>query len=294
MRIVAVALLVICGIGTTACDKLGLGDDDNPTSPTNPTPSSPVRYTPVGASDVLGIGSTAPCIDFFGDCPMGKGYPFVAAAQLRTQGYSVTVNQRGLPTATISRRFMELGNQYGHTVAWNLMESAVPFVPRESTVVTLFAGGNDVNVITAALGGGAGAASPAAYIDLQVQNFAADYRSVVTALQDRIDTSARLVLLNLPNLSRMPYVATRPLAQRQAVHRASLGMTTSAINPLASQGVRVVDLMCLAALYQPASLSSDGFHPSDAGYALIAAEVVRAITATTFAPPLGSCPQMSM
>ena len=294
MRIVAAALLVICGIGTTACDKLGLGDDDNPTSPTNPTPSSPVRYTPVGASDVLGIGSTAPCIDFFGDCPMGKGYPFVAAAQLRTQGYSVTVNQRGLPTATISRRFMDLGNQYGHTVAWNLMESAVPFVPRESTVVTLFAGGNDVNVITAALGGGAGAASPAAYIDLQVQNFAADYRSVVTALQDRIDTSARLVLLNLPNLSRMPYVATRPLAQRQAVHRASLGMTTSAINPLASQGVRVVDLMCLAALYQPSSLSSDGFHPSDAGYALIAAEVVRAITATTFAAPLGSCPQMSM
>ena len=225
---------------------------------------------------------------------MGKGYPFVAAAQLRTQGYSVTVNQRGLPTATISRRFMDLGNQYGHTVAWNLMESAVPFVPRESTVVTLFAGGNDVNVITAALGGGAGAASPAAYIDLQVQNFGADYRSVVTALQDRIDSSARLVLLNLPNLSRMPYVATRPLAQRQAVHRASLGMTTSAINPLASQGVRVVDLMCLAALYQPASLSSDGFHPSDAGYALIAAEVVRAITATTFAAPLGSCPQMSM
>ena len=73
MRILAAALLVICGIGTTACDKLGLGDDDNPTSPTNPTPSSPVRYTPVGASDVLGIGSTSPCIDFFGDCPMGKG-----------------------------------------------------------------------------------------------------------------------------------------------------------------------------------------------------------------------------
>jgi lysophospholipase L1-like esterase len=189
---------------------------------------------------------------------------------------------------------MDLGNRYGHTTVANMMESAVPFVPRESTVVTLFAGGNDVNVITAALGGGAGATNPTAYIDLQVQNFAADYRSVVTALQDRLDASARLVLLNLPNLSRMPYVATRPLAQRQAVHRASLGMTVSAINPLASQAVRVVDLMCLAALYQPASLSSDGFHPSDAGYALIAAEIVRAITATTFAAPLGSCPQMSM
>ena len=294
MRIVAAALLVICGIGTTACDKLGLGDDDSPTSPTNPAPSAPVRYAPVGASDVLGIGSTAPCADFFGDCPMGKGYPAVVAAQLRTQGYTVTVDQVGLPTATVSRRFMDLGNQYGHTVAWNLMDSAVPFVQRDSTVVTLFAGANDVNVITAALGGGAGAANPTAYIDQQVQNFAADYRALVTGLQDRIDASARVVLLNLPNLSRMPYVATRPLAQRQAVHRASLGITTSAINPRASQGVRVVDLMCLAALYQPSSLSSDGFHPSDVGYALIAAEIVRAITATSFAAPLGSCPQMSM
>ena len=293
MRIVAAALLVVCGIGTTACDKLGLGDDDNPTSPTNPTPSAPIHYTPVGASDVLGIGSTAPCVPF-GDCPTGKGYAFVAAAQLRTQGYSVTVTQRGLPTATISRRFMDLGNQHGHPVFANMVESAVPFVPRESTVVTLFAGANDVNVITAALGAGAGAANPTGYIDLQIQNFAADYRAVVTDLQDRIGASARIVLLNLPNLSRMPYVATRPLAQRQAVHRASLGMTTSAINPLASQRVRVVDLMCLAALYQPSSLSSDGFHPSDAGYALIAAEVVRATTAGSFPAPLGSCPQMSM
>jgi lysophospholipase L1-like esterase len=294
MRIVAAALLVTCGIGTTACDKLGLGDDEGPTSPSNPTPSSPIRYTPVGASDVLGIGSTAPCLALFGDCPTGKGYAFVAAAQLRTQGHTVTVYHLGFPTATISRRFMDLGNQYGHTVIANFIDSAVPFVPRESTVVTVFAGGNEVNVITAALGGGAGAASPAAYIDQQIQNFAADYRTVVSEVRDRIGPAGRLILLNLPNLSRMPYVARDALSLRQAVHRASLGMTTTAINPLASQGVRVVDLMCLAALYQPSSLSSDGFHPSDAGYALIAAEVVRAITATSFATPLSSCPQMSM
>jgi lysophospholipase L1-like esterase len=294
MRIVAAALLVICGIGTTACDKLGLGDDDDPTSPTNPTPSAPVRYTPVGASDVVGIGSTAPCLAIFGDCPTGKGYPFVAAAQLRSQGHTVSVYHLGFPTATISRRFMDLGTRYGHVVVANFMDSAVPFVPRDSTVVTIFAGGNEVNVITAALGAGGGGASPAAFIDQQVLNFAADYMTVVSAIRERISSSGRIIALNLPNLSRMPYVATAPLAQRQAVHRASLGMTTSAINPLASQGVRVVDLMCLAALYQPASLSSDGFHPSDAGYALIAAEVVRAITATTFAAPLGSCPQMSM
>jgi lysophospholipase L1-like esterase len=58
--------------------------------------------------------------------------------------------------------------------------------------------------------------------------------------------------------------------------------------------VTVIDLMCLAALYAPGSLSSDGFHPSDAGYALIATEVVRAVTASSFPAPQASCPQMTM
>jgi lysophospholipase L1-like esterase len=118
--------------------------------------------------------------------------------------------------------------------------------------------------------------------------------TLVTAIRERVGTSARIIAMNLPNLSRMPYVTTEPLAQRQAVHRASFGMTTTAINTLVAQGVRVIDLMCLAALYEASSLSPDGFHPSDAGYALIAAEVVRAVTATTFAAPLANCPQMSM
>ncbi len=293
MRILAAALLVICGIGATACDKLGLGDDD-PTSPTPPAAGTPIRYAAVGASDVVGVGSSSPCLAIFTDCPDGKSYVFVAASQLRAQGRSVTVNALGLPTATISRRFMDLGAQYGHLVAANFMDSALPFVPRESTVVTIFAGGNEVNVITAALGGGAGASNQAGFIDLHVQNFAADYLALVNGIRDRVGPSARIIALNLPNLSRLPYVAGTPLAQRQAVHRASLGITTTAINPLTTQGVRVVDLMCLAQLYQPSSLSSDGFHPNDAGYALIAAEIVRAVTALSFPGPLASCPQMSM
>ena len=71
-------------------------------------------------------------------------------------------------------------------------------------------------------------------------------------------------------------------------------MTTTAINPMTSRGVRVIDLMCLAQLYAPSSLSSDGFHPNDAGYALIAAEVVRAVTAASFPAPQTSCSLMTM
>jgi lysophospholipase L1-like esterase len=293
MRIAAAALLLACGIGTTACDKLGLGDD-NPTAPTPPTPGTPIRYAAVGASDVAGIGSTAPCLVPFVDCPDGKGYVFVTAARLRADGHTVTVTNRGIPTATISRRFMDLGNQFGHLVAANFVESEVPFVPRESTVVTVFGGGNEVNVITAALGGGAGSGNQQGFIDLQVQNFAADYRAMIDAIREKVGPTARIIALNLPNLSRMPFVATAPPGQRQAVHRASVGITTTGINPLTAQGVRVVDLMCLPQLYQPTSLSSDGFHPSDAGYALIATEVIRAMTASSFPGPQSSCPQMSM
>jgi lysophospholipase L1-like esterase len=293
MRIAAAALVVACGIGTTACDMLGLGDED-PTGPTPPTPSTPIRYTAVGASDVVGYMSSVPCAVLFGDCPESKGYVFVAASRLRSEGYNVTVTNRGIPTATISASFQQLGLQYGHEVYGNLMDGALPFVPRESTVVTIFTGGNDANVITAALGGGAGAANQTAYIDQQVQNFARDFTALIDGIQERIGPSGRIIALNLPNLARLPYVATRPVQQRQALNRASVGITTTAINPQASRGVRIVDLMCLAAIYAPGSISSDGFHPNDAGYALMAGEVVRAITSASFPNPLATCPQMSM
>jgi lysophospholipase L1-like esterase len=292
MRIAA-ALLLACGIGTTACDKLGLGEED-PTAPSPPAPGTPIRYTAVGASDVVGYGSSAPCVLLFGDCPESKGYVFVAAGRLRSDGYTVTVTNRGIPTATISQAFQQLGVQYGQPIFGNMLDGELPFVPRDSTVVTIFAGGNDVNVITAALGGGAGAGNQTAFVDQQVQNFATDYQALVDGIRDRIGASGRIIALNLPNLSRLPYVATAPLPQRQAVQRAAVGITTTAINPMAARGVRVIDLMCLAALYSPASLYSDGFHPNDAGYALIAAEVVRAVTASSFPAPQASCPQMTM
>ena len=292
MRITAAALLLAFGIGTTACDKLGL-DDEDPTAPSPVTPGTPIRYTAVGASDVVGYGSSSPCLILFGDCPESKGYVFVAAGRLRSDGYTVTVTNRGIPTATISGAFQQLGVQYGHPVFGNLLEGELPFVPRDSTLVTVFGGGNDVNVIMAALGGGAGGANQAAFIDQQVQNFGADFSTLIDGLRDRVGASGRIVALNLPNLARLPYRASAPRQERDAAQRASVGITMR-INTMTARGIRVIDLMCMASLYAPSSLSSDGFHPSDAGYALIAAEVVRAVTASSFPTPSSSCPQMSM
>ena len=271
---------------------LGLGDED-PTAPSPPAPGTPIHYTAVGASDVLGYGSSAPCVLLFGDCPESKGYVFVAAGRLRSEGHTVTVTNRGIPTATISQAFQQLGVQYGQPVVGNMLDGELPFVPRESTVVTIFAGGNDVNVIMAALGGGAGTANQTAFIDQQVQAFATDYGRLVDGIRDRIGTSGRIIALNLPNLARLPYRASAPRQEREAAQRASVGMTM-AINAMTSRGVRVIDLMCIAALYAPTSLYSDGFHPNDAGYALIAAEVVRAVTASSFPAPQTSCSLMTM
>src|SRR5436190_403206 len=79
------------------------------------------------------------------------------------------------PTAVIGRDFETLGHQYNRTIAGNFIEQEMPFLPRNSTVVTIFAGGNEVNTITAALAAGAGAADQPGFVDAEVRAFGADY-----------------------------------------------------------------------------------------------------------------------
>jgi lysophospholipase L1-like esterase len=230
----------------------------------------------------------------FLDCPDSTGYVFAAARHLRSQGFTVTVSNLGFPGAVISPRFQAIGRQYGRTdILANFIEQLAPFVRADTSHVTIFAGGNDVNVITTALGGGAGGGNPNAYIDQQVQGFADDYATLLAEVRRRAP-SARIIILNLPNLGGLPYLSTASLAQRQAAQRAAVRMTTTAMNPLASATVRVIDLMCDSRLYQRANLHSDGFHPNDSGYAIIAAAVVNAVTAGSFPPPASSCGQMTL
>jgi lysophospholipase L1-like esterase len=217
----------------------------------------------------------------------------VAARQLRAQGYTVTLKNLGIPTAVISRAFQNLAEQYGHFAAGNFIEGELPFVPQDATLVTIFAGGNDVNVIAAALGGGAGAGDRAGYIDQQVRAFGDSYRALVSGIRGSAQ-SARLVVLNLPNLAGLPFLARAPLSQRQAAQRASVAMTTTVINPLRAPDLVVIDLMCDARLYQQSIYSSDGFHPNDAGYAILAGEVVKAATSTSYPAPSGGCAQTTL
>src|SRR5258708_1494 len=117
----------------------------------------------------------------------------------------------------------------------------MPFVRKNATLVTIFAGSTEVNTITIALDGGAGASDQNGYINSQGQAFAADYAPLRNGLRNRAG-SARIVALNVPNLVGLPVVASATLPQRQAAQRGAVGMTKTVVNALTSPGVIVVDL----------------------------------------------------
>src|SRR5437764_5502973 len=283
-RIALGVVVTLLAYLTPACGKMGI---DSPTAPAGPPPpGSTIFYTAVGASDATGHGASVECFPF-ADCPNGTGYVPVTARELRAQGFAVTLLNLGIPTAVIGRDFETLGSQYNRTIAGNFIDQEMPFVAPNSTIVTVFAGGNEVNTITAALGGGAGGGDPDAFVDAQVRAFSADYATLIRGIRSRAP-SARIIVLNLPNLAALPYLLRAPLAQRQAAQRASVGMTTTAINPLIGQQITVIDLMCDPRTSQAANYFSDGFHPNDQGYAFMAAEVVKAIT-SQYPAPQASC-----
>jgi len=285
--LVALALLPLTLSG---CGNPG-GDSGSPTTPSGPpSAGSAIVYSAVGASDVIGFGSSKPCLPFQ-DCD-GNGYVWVAARQLRSQRFTVEISQLGIPAGVISPTFQDLATQIGRNdVLGNFIQQELPFVRRDATLVTVFAGANDVRMIAGGVDRGLGGSNPAGYVDSMVAAFASDFATLISGIRDRTK-SARIIVLNVPNIAGLPSAAGSPLASKQFAQRAAVRITTTVINPYA--GITVIDLMCDPRLYQPAYLYSDGFHPNDAGYAALAAEVVSALTSTSYPAPKSSCAQMTL
>jgi lysophospholipase L1-like esterase len=221
------------------------------------------------------------------------GYVPLTARALKTQGFNVTLLNLGIPTAVIGRDFQTLGQQYNRIIAGNFIEQEMAFVQPNATLVTIFAGINEVNVVTAALGGGAGGSDPNSYMDAQVRAFGADYTTLLAGIRTRAG-SPRIVVLNVPNPAGLPYLAGTSLAQRQAAQRIAVAMTRTVVNPLVSSNLVVVDLMCDSRSYIPTNYASDGLHPNDAGYTYIASEVLKAITSASYPAPQSSCSAMTI
>jgi len=221
------------------------------------------------------------------------GYVPVTVRALQAKGFTVTNLNLGIPTTVIGRDFATLGAKYNRIIVGNIIENEAPFVQSNATVITIFAGVNEINTVTAALGGGEGGSDPNGFIDGQVRNFASDYTTLLATIRLRASTP-RIVILNVPNAAGMPFLAGASLAQRQAAQRTAVGMTKNAVNVLASSSVTIVDLMCDQRSYIASNYSSDGLHPNDAGYAFISSEVVKAITSSSYPAPQASCAGMTI
>ncbi|MBY0496542.1 MAG: SGNH/GDSL hydrolase family protein [Cyanobacteria bacterium] len=285
-RLLIAALFTLIGSGI-ACSKSD--------SPTTPTPTDPANgaifYTAIGASDGIGFGSSSPCIPFT-DCPDGAGYVQILRRRLSEGGRTVEHRNLSIPGAVLSRAIEDLAREIGQPIselAGNFVERQAPFVPTNTTHVTIFAGGNDANVIGRAALAGRGGSDPSAYIDAQVRQWGTDLEDLVARIRSRAP-SARIVALNMINLAGAPYVSSRPQSEKSIMQRIAVGISDR-VNALTSRNVLVVDLMCDARLYQPSNYASDGFHPGDGGYAVFAEDTLPALRDGANNQPNTGCAQ---
>ena len=278
---VGTLVLVCLAVTAASCKR----ENDTPTSP---TPAAAVVYSAVAASDGIGVGASVPCLPFDSDCPAGTGYVYLLKRRLASDGRTVTLNNRSVPGAVLSQTILTLSRDVGRNdVPGTFLDQIVPFIPSDSTVITIFAGGNDTNVIAQNIRAGRAGSDVRGFIDTQVRQWGSDYEELVRRLRSRAP-NARLVAINLPNLGAAPYVANLSTQDRSIVQAIAVGLTDR-VNAVASQNVLVVDLMCDGRVYEAANYSSDGFHPNDRGYSLMAELSYPAVANGTASTPSVTC-----
>src|SRR5687767_3489255 len=179
---------VLCFGGFSACAK----KPDLPTAPTDP---NAVVYAALGASDAIGVGGTVICVGTL-DCPNGTSYVYLLKRRLEAAGRTVTLTNLGVPGAVMSPAIQALGRQLGDDLRANFIEQQVPFVSAAATHVTIFAGGNDTNIIARAIRAGLpGSDTPndtRAYVDRQVQQWGTDFEDLVRRIRTRAP-NARII-----------------------------------------------------------------------------------------------------
>jgi lysophospholipase L1-like esterase len=251
-----------------------------------------VTYSAIAASDGIGFGSSVPCVPFDPDCPNGTGYVYLLKRRLQSDGRTVTLSNRAVPGAVLSPAIQTLARNVGHNIIANFLDQEAPFIANDGTHVTIFAGGNDANVIAENVRDGLAGSDIRGFIDQHANQWGADLTELIRRVRTRAPSS-RIVALNLPNLAAAPYASGMTVQERSVLQRIAVTLTDR-VNGLTSQNVLVVDLMCDARVYEPARFSSDGFHPNDQGYALMADLSYPALANGTATTPSGSCPQRTL
>jgi lysophospholipase L1-like esterase len=278
VRVRPAALALLLAV-SAACSK----SSDSPTAPTSG--EGGVTYTNISASDGTGYGSSVVCVPFT-QCDNGTGWVQTLFRQLQQNG-SATLFNPSIPGQVISQHFEDLGRRVGRTYPGNFITNQAPFTPPGTTVVTIFAGGNDANTIGQVIQGQQSGDDIRGFIDQQVRQFGDDIAALIRAVRQKAP-GAKVVLLNLPNLGAAPYMSRSPALDRGIMQRIAVGMTDR-INAQAGPNTFVVDLMCDSRILEPPSFSSDGFHPSDRGYALMAEIAYPAVVNAAHPAPPADC-----
>jgi lysophospholipase L1-like esterase len=277
-RLVTLAALAALAV---ACSK---GSD----SPTAPSPGGPtgVLYGNISASDATGYMSSVECFPFTECAGNATGWVQTLFRRLQQSG-PATINNTGVPGQVISQAFEDLGRRIGRTYPGNFITNQVPFVKANTTVLTIFAGGNDANTIGQIIQAQQAGDDLRGFIDGQVRQFGDDVAALIRAARQKAPNT-KVVLLNLPNLGGAPYMSRSSAIDRGIMQRIAVGMTDR-INAQVGPNTFVVDLMCDARILEPSSFSSDGFHPSDRGYALMAEIAYPAVANNNHPAPAADC-----
>jgi lysophospholipase L1-like esterase len=274
-----------------------------------------VGYTAIGASDAVGYGASVPCTEaspaLVADptCPEtgASGYVPDIRTDIAQYGFVASLQDLGISGAVIGPDIETTANMYDPTTCGprspadaypgNFLVNELPSVNPSALFVTIFAGGNDVNGIVTALvcgAGGATTASQTAFVTQEIEEFGADFATLVGTVHATAP-KATIIVANIPNFANVPYafaLSTNPqldLEVRTALQEVSVAIDTDVINTLPAKGIPVVDLQCNPASYNPSNFYTDGFHPNDAGYAALAAQYVQQLLSNSPAAPASSC-----
>lgn len=292
VRVVAYA--IVMSVSMVVAAGCGLfGKDESPTAPSapnHPAAGAAVRYTAIGASDAVGVGASVMCPPF-DPCANGTGYVPVLVRRVAGSPREVTLTNLGIPGALLSPAIHQIAQTHGREIPANFVDRELPFVPANSTLVTIFGGGNDTNALGEAIERGAAGNDVRGYISTQVRAFGADYDRLVRGVRSRAP-EAFVIVVNVPNMAGLPYSAGLSQLRRQVLQAISVGFAREA-NRQAGAGVVVLDVLCDPQVYDRNRFSGDGFHPNDAGYAYLADRLLSIVNGA--APAVASsCSQMNL
>lgn len=228
----ALPLVLIALLAVAGCGgSAGVGAISPPRPTPSPSVAPPVVYVAIGASDAVGVGA---------DDPNTQGYVPLLIARLPAHSQALNLGING---------------NVIHGALSNELPQAIAAHP---TLVTVWMVGNDFRGCT------------------PLDAFSADLETLLEQL--RTQTHARVFVANLPDMSQLPFfqdgapqagacLQGKSVAQVRAQVMAWNAVIAAAV---ARHGDVLVDLFNSDLAAHPNLIYRDGFHPSTAGYQVLA------------------------